>query len=388
VAGDGAASYGGDGGAAINAALDVPGGVAEDAIGSLYIADTQNNRVRKVVMPQAINKDTITTIAGNGTAGYSGDGGPATSAELSAPSGVVVNAAGDVFIADSKNNRVREVSPSGVITTFAGIGSCSMPSTSSSGAFGNGGPASKAALCGPTGLALDNSGDLFIGDTGHNMVREVLPNGTIVGFSGSGMSGSKGDGSAAAKAQLSGPTGVAVDAVGNVYIADTGNCEVRIVSGGIIQRFAGKGADDCGFSGDGGAAKMTWVNHPTGLGVDPSGDVFIADTNNQRIREVNASGTISTYGGTGVAGFSGDGGSATAAKINTPTGNLAVDASSVYFADSNNERVRVITSGPPPVLPQAGVAILLPLTGGLVVVGGALLVMLRRRRRTASHMAA
>jgi hypothetical protein len=350
VVGNGTQGSSGDTGVAINAELNGPTGVAEDSSGSLYIGDSNNNKVRKVVMPTTLNNDIIGTLAGTGAAGFSGDTGQATSAELRDPTFVAVDSKGNVYIADTGNNRIRVVSTSGIINTLAGSGDCA------SGNVGNGGPATSASLCSPTGLAVDPAGDLLISDSGHNAVREIPSvqaclstlTCTIVGFAGSGMHGSKGDGSEARKAELDDPTGVVADSAGNVYIADTANCEVRVVTSGIIQRLTGNGK--CTYSGDGGPAIKAQVNHPTGLGVDPSGDVFISDTNNERIRFVNLAKIITTYAGTGTAGFSGDCGPATAAEINTPTGQVAADGSAVYFSDTGNQRVRGIFNGPPPVL--------------------------------------
>jgi NHL repeat len=374
VAGNGTKGSSGDGGPAVNAELNVPSGVTEDMFGSLYIGDTANNKVRKVVLPTTIKKDIITTIAGTGAAGFSGDGGLATAATLRAPTGVAVDTAGDVFVADTGNSRIREIKPSGIISTFAGTGSCSST-------LGNGGQAIHASLCVPTGIALDHAGkNLFIADTGHNVVREVnVASGIITAFAGTGSIGSSGDGGSAVNAKLAGPSGVATNSVGAVYIADTGNSKVRVVTGGVINTFAGTGK--LGFGGDGGAATKAQLSLPTGLGVDPSGNVFISDTGNSRIREVNTSKIISTYAGTGRAGFSGDGGPATAAMISIPTGAVAADGSAVYFSDTGNQRVRGIFVGPPPVLPQSNLIILLPVSAGLLAGGSALLVV-RRRRRT------
>jgi hypothetical protein len=242
------------------------------------------------------------------------------------------------------------------------------------------------SLSGPSGLALDKSGDLFISDTGHNVVRERKPNGIIVTFAGTGSPGSQGDGGKATSANLSAPTGLVVDPVsGSVYIGDTGNNKVRVVnSSGIISTFAGTGT--AGFSGDLGQAKLARLKLPTGIGLNSMGNVYISDTGNQRIRQVDPSGVISTYAGTGVAGFSGDLGPATAAKINFPTG-LVADAANVYFGDTGNHVVRGIFTGPPPVLPQSTMAILLPITGGLAVLLGASLIWIRHRRRTAPAVA-
>jgi hypothetical protein len=372
VAGNGTRGSSGDGGPAVAAELNFPTGLAEDLVGTLYFADTANNQVRKIVLPTTIHTDIVSTIAGTGAPGFGGDGGLATSADLRRPTGLAVDSHGDVYIADSGNNRIREINASGVISTFAGSGACGRGIR-----LGNDRPATKASLCDPTGIALDRAGDLFIADTGHNVVREVKTSGTIVPFAGIGRGGWNGDRRPAGQAMLDDPTGVEIDALGNVYIADTGNNEVRVVNRmGEISAFAGTGQP--GFGGDGGPATEARLHDPTGLGVDPSGDVFISDTANNRVREVS-NGIISTYAGTGRDGFAGDGGSATAAQLDKPTGQVASDGSAVYFADTGNQRIRGVFNGPPPVLPEVGMAILFP-ASVLLIVGGGIVVARRRRR--------
>jgi sugar lactone lactonase YvrE len=365
VAGTGTKGDAGDGGPAVTAELNFPAGVTEDAVGTIYIADTGNNRVRKVAQPTTIHQDIISTIAGTGRSGFSGDEGMATSARLSAPSGLAVDSQGDVFIADTGNNRIRMVDTQGTITTFAGTGACGNRAL-----LGNGGAATSASLCRPTGVALDHhSGDLLIADSGHNMVREVLTTGKIVAFAGTGRRGSAGDGQPAVSALLASPTGVATSAAGAVYIADNGNNKIRVVgTDGFIRTFAGTGKP--GFSGDGGAASGAQLKSPTGLGMDPSGDVFITDTGNHRIRKVDTAHLISTYAGAGHPAFSGDGGPATAAQLKFPTGDLAADGSAVYFADTFNQRLRGIFTEPAPVLPESALAIALPLSAAVLIVGG------------------
>jgi hypothetical protein len=383
VAGNGTRGSSGDGAPAVNAELNTPTGVAEDLAGSLYVADTANNKVRKIVFPTAIHVDIISTIAGTGVPGYLGDGGQASSAQLRQPTEVAIDRHGDVFIADSGNNRVREINTTGIISTFAGTGECQKNGNNGNKkkTIGNGGPASQASLCDPTGIALDHAGDLFISDTGHDMVREVLNGGPIVAFAGTGKPGFKGDGGPAVDARLKSPTGLAIDALGDVYIADTDNDRVRVVKpNGTISTFVGGGQGGHGPSGD--PPRHRVLNRPTGLGVDPSGDVFIADTGNNRIQEVNTSLAVTTVAGTGRAGFSGDGGPATAAELNEPLG-IVADGSAVYFADSRNQRVRGIFSGPPPVLPQTALTILLPISAGLLIAAAAVVVRRRRRARPA-----
>jgi sugar lactone lactonase YvrE len=233
-------------------------------------------------------------------------------------------------------------------------------------------------MCIPTGVAVDNSGSLYITDAGHSMVRKVNPAGIISTFAGTGDFGSSGDGGPAVKATLGVPTGIAVDSVHDVFIADTGNSKIRVVNAaGTIGTFAGTGS--YGYGGDNGPAKSAQLAAPTGLGVDPSGNVYIADTGSNRIRQVNTSNIISTYAGTGTAGYSGDGGPATKAQLNSPTGAVAADGTHVYFADTNNQRIRGITEGPPPVIGETTYILLLPITAALLAAGG---IVIMRRRRT------
>lgn len=396
IAGNGSTGSGGDGGVAIKAQLNVPSGVAEDLTGSLYIADTGNNKIRKVVAPTLLNNDNIVTFAGTGTRGFAGDGGPATLAMLSSPAGVAVDTHGDVFIADSGNGRVREVSANGIIKTIAGNGaSCRnsdrdgdedadfsevAPAGNADSAhvspLGNGGPATSATLCTPTGVAVDTLGNVYVSDTGHSQVREISALGIITDFAGTGQASFDHDGKAA-KARLNSPTGLAVDSANDVFIADTGNNAIREVTPtGIITTFAGKGQP--GFSGDGGLATKARLLFPTGVVVDQLGNVYIADTGNQRLRKVDVAGTISTFAGRGRPGFSGDGGPATEARLFLPTGSLAVDGTAVYFSDTGNQRIRGVFGGPLPILPEVPYAVLLPLSGVLIV--GIGLWMMRRRR--------
>src|SRR5208283_4909896 len=281
VAGGG--HYGlGDGGAATSGSLIGPSGVAVDASGNLFIADTWNNRIREVD-PDGI----ITTVAGNGSYGYSGDGGQATSASLAGPSGVAVDASGNLFIADTYNNVIRKVDNNGIITTVAGGGHYGL---------GDGGAATSASLVQPSGVAVDASGNLFIADTYNNVIRKVDNNGIITTVAGGGHYG-LGDGGAATSASLVQPSGVAVDASGNLFIADTYNNVIRKVdNNGIITTVAGGGHYGLG---DGGAATSASLVQPSGVAVDASGDLFIADTWNDRIREVDPDGIITTVAGNG-----------------------------------------------------------------------------------------
>jgi len=326
IAGNGTAGFGGDGSQATNAEMNFPSGMTLDSSGSIYVADTLNGRLRK------ISSSNITTIAGNGVLSYSGDNGPALAAQMNFPFGVAVDSGGVVYIADTANNVVRRVAKNGVITTFAGNGSA--------GFGGDGGAATSAQLNSPEGVAVDAAGNVYIADTQNARVRRVT-GGTISTFAGNGSAGFGGDGSTATSAQLDTPVGLAVDAGGNVYIADLGNSRVRRVSGGTITTIAGNGI--AGYSGDNGPAASATLNLPQGVAVDTAGAVYIADTGNNVVRRVSG-GNISTIAGTGVAGFSGDGGQATAAMIGSPIGIAADSFGSIYITDSS-ARVRRITGG-------------------------------------------
>jgi sugar lactone lactonase YvrE len=362
-------------GTATSAQLNQPTGVAEDLTGNIYVADTSCNRVLEVT-----TAGQLTTIAGNGSFGFGGDGGQAKNAQLAAPTGVAVDGAGNVFIADTDNNRVRRVDAStGQISTYAGTGRCNPD--------GDNLMATNFGLCLPTGVALDRSNDLFIADSGNNDVREVTPNGMITRFAGTGAVGSSGDGGPAKKAKFNTPTDVAVDnqVTHNLYIADTGNSKIRAVNtAGIISTFAGKGT--FGWSGDGGKAPLAELASPTGVGIDPLGNVYIADTQNNRIRVVIPLGDIFTYAGTGATPFNGDGIPAVQANLDHPTGAVAaVDGQNVYFSDTNHQRVRRIVGGPPPNIPESPLTVaLLPLSALLLLTGGGFLVLRRRRRAGAA----
>jgi uncharacterized protein (TIGR03437 family) len=311
-------------GYAINAQLFFPEGVALDSAGDLYIADFDNGRIRKVSSPNSL----ITTIAGNGIFGFSGDGFPAANAELDGPSSVAVDPAGNLYIADSGNNRVRMVS-SGVITTVAGNGT--------PGFSGDHSSATGAELYGPSGVAVDANGNLYIADYFNNRVR-MVSGGVITTVAGNGTSGSGGDNGPAISAQLSGPRGVAVDAAGNLYIADSANNRIREVSGGVITTVAGGGA----FAlGDGGPATKAVMSLPTAVAVDIAGNLYIADSGNNRLRKV-AGGIITTIAGDGTGSFSGDGGPSIFAELDNPYGVAANASGTVYFADSANNRVRFL----------------------------------------------
>ncbi|HEY6343299.1 MAG TPA: protease pro-enzyme activation domain-containing protein [Bryobacteraceae bacterium] len=313
----------GDDGSANGAGIGLPYGLAVDSSGNLYISDISNSIVRKVAA------GIITTVVGSGSFGYSGDGGSATSAELDGPYGIALDASGNLYIADRFNYRVRMVSTGGVITTVAGNGKCCYG--------GDGGPATSAELDSPSGVAVDASGDLYIADTFNDRIRKVNAAGIITTGAGYQTYGFSGDGGAATGARLWYPEGVAVDASGNLYIADSGNARIRSVnSSGVITTWVG------GATNDGGLGVFGLLNQPSGVVRDSAGNTYIADTNNHRVRMVAANGTIATVAGTGVSGFAGDGGAATSAQLNLPNG-LALDsAGNLYIADTNNSRVRKV----------------------------------------------
>jgi trimeric autotransporter adhesin len=328
VAGNGATGFSGDGGAAVKAALNYPSQVAVDAAGTLYIVDQNNHRIRKVSAPSGA----ITTVAGNGAFGYSGDGGAATSALLSWPEGVAVDSAGALYVTDSYAGRVRKVSTGGIISTVLG------------GGAGDGSWGVSAHMARVSAVARDSSGNLYISTPEVNRVKKLAPNGVISTIAGNGAQGFAGDGGAAVNASLYWPSGVAVDASGNLYFADFNNSRIRkvTVSTGTITTVAGDGYSR--FSGDGGAAVNASLYWPTGVAADAAGNLYIADKNNHRIRKVTAStGVMTTVAGNGTAGFSGDGGAATGAALNNPFA-VAVDASgNLYVADYYNFRIRKVT---------------------------------------------
>ncbi|MHB8260172.1 MAG: NHL domain-containing protein [Bacteroidia bacterium] len=334
VAGNGTSGYTGNGGLAQSAELHGPEGVTIDASGNLYIADNGNNVVRKVT-----KTGVISTYAGNGTAGFSGDGGQATAAELSGPAGVAIDANGNLYISDQDNQRIRKVTSTGVISTVAGNGTI--------GYYGNGVQATSAELNGPSNIAVDASGNLYIADTGNHGIRKVTVSTGIINTIAGILSvyGFSGDGGQATAAELHNPTGVFVDGSGNVYIADEMNQRIRKVnSAGIINTIAGTGT--AGYSGDGGQATAAELYDPYDVELDASGNIYIADEQNFRIRKINTSGVISTYAGTGTAGFTGDGGLATAAEINVAYGlGIAIDGSgNLFIPDYADNRVREVSA--------------------------------------------
>jgi uncharacterized protein (TIGR03437 family) len=327
-------------------------GLAVDQAGNLFVADTGNQRIRKIVPGGSIS-----TVAGNGSLGYGGDGGPATSAELNQPEGVTVDAAGNLFIADTVNDRVREVTANGHIMTVAGTGYSAVydpiyDETGASSTTGDNGPATSAAVVLPTDVAVDGAGNLYIADFGNGRIR-VVTKAIINTVAGSAAGGIRlTGGQAALSVQLNGPTGLAMDGNGNLYFAEgsigsgsglaTGDYRVWKVTAGFIVVAAGNGLES--YAGDGGAAALAELNGPAGIAIDQAGTLYLADSLNHRIRRVTASGAIDTIAGNGTPGFSGDGGPAIQAQLNGPLG-VAVDGSgNIYISDTNNNRIRKVST--------------------------------------------
>jgi trimeric autotransporter adhesin len=380
--------FAGDGGSALAARLSQPSGIAVDSTGNLLIADRLNLRIRSVGVSAGVGL--IFTVAGTWSSGFNGDNLPATSAQLYSPSGLFIDAGGNLLIADTNNNRIRKVSPAGTISTLAGGGSI-FP--------GDGGPATSASLFAPSATAMDSagnvyitdcnnrirrvntagtisvfsagpwlfcysyydyyiygdstggemafdpSGDLIVSDTFNSRIRKVTPNGVVSIVAGTGTYGSTGDGGAATSAQIGYPRGVVVDAAGNIYFSDWYNNLIRkITPAGIITTVAGNGT--YGYGGDGGPATSAQLFNPTGLALDASGNLYIADSANNRVRRVAPDGIITTVAGDGSYGLGGDGGPPTLASLSNPTG-LAVDSTgNLYIGDTDNQRVRKVVFAP------------------------------------------
>jgi streptogramin lyase len=326
IAGTGTAGYLAtqDGRLATAAQLNYPFGLAVDSDGNVYIAEYYSHVIRKID-----KNGIISTIAGNGVAGFSGDGGLANQATLFGPRGVAVDSNGNIYIADTDNNKIRKINASdGIISTIA------------------------KELNGPNGIAVDSLNNVYIAEYYSNVIRKIDKNGNITTIAGTlNTSGFSGDGGTATSAKLSGPSGIAVDSNGNIYIADTSNQRIRKIDAkGIITTIAGNGV--AGFSGDGGTATSALLNNPIGLAVDSLNNVYIAEYYSNVIRKIDAKGIISTIAGNGGGGFLGDGGTATSALLSKPRG-IAVDSNgNIYIVDTFNQRIRKITYPIPTTMPN------------------------------------
>jgi uncharacterized protein (TIGR03437 family) len=348
VAGTGPAAFSGDGGAATSATLNIAVDVSADHLGNLFIADQFNHRIRKIA-PDG----TISTVAGTGSPGFSDDGGPAVNAQINTPTGVFADANGNLYIADVGNQRIRKVDASGTITTIAGNGS--------KGYSGDGGQAVNASFYNSVRVVVDSSGNVLVADQSDHRIRKIAPNGMITTLAGNGAgtpaSGAfSGDGSPAVSASLNNPTALTVDGAGVVYFADHFNQRIRkITTDGNITTIAGNGS--AGFAGDGGPALSASLNYPGGITVDAAGNLYFNDDLNYRTRRISTNGTISTVAGSGAPGFSGDGGAATAASLNGNFGVTLDLLGNLYIADSTNNRIREVYGVVPgftPSIPAAG----------------------------------
>ena len=329
-AGSGESGFSGDGGPAIKANFKTPAGLAFDPEGNLYIADRENHRIRKID-----TSGNISTFAGIGEAGFSGDDGPAVKARLSLPSGVAIDKKGNLYISDRSNDRIRVVDKKGVIRTYAGSGVA--------GFQGDAGPALKAQLDKPFGIALDEAENLYIADRNNNRVRKVSPEGIITTVAGDGGFFFMGDNGPAYRASVAAPTGVAVDKKGNLYIADRNNNRIRLVDKlGMIRTVAGTGQQD--YNGESETARETNLYLPFGLTVDSNDNLLVIDRSHYRIRRIDPkSGKVETVAGNGLKLFAGDGGPATGATLSFPHGMFVDKSDNLIFSDKGHYRIRKIT---------------------------------------------
>jgi len=330
--------YSGDGGAATTALLNYPLFARPDNFGNIYIADINNNRIRKVN-----TSGIITTIAGNGTNNHSGDGGQATIAGIANIQGVAIDNTGNIYIAEDsiqitgliKGAYIRKVEPDGIISTIAG--------NMTYGYGGDGGPATAAGFQSVYDVAIDVIGNIYISDPANSRIRKINTSGIITTFAGNGTHGYSGDNGPAISAQLNNPYSIAIDSTGNIYIADfNNNCVRKVNTSGVITTIAGNGMP--GYSGDGGLATAAELHDAGGIDVDDAGDIYISDAGNNRIRKVDASGVITTIAGNGTEGYSGNGEPATVSELHNPV-DVAIDAEgNIYITDAGNNNIRKITA--------------------------------------------
>ena len=334
IAGTGSAGYSGDGGAATAAKINAPVRVTLDNAGNLYITDRGNNSIRKIHLSTGV----ITTVAGTGVASFSGDGGSAIAATLNSPNDAIVDVNGNIYIADGQNQRIRKVTEStGVITTIVGTGTA--------GYNGDGIAANTAEVNNPYDLVIDANGNLLFSDRTNNRVRKITASTNIIStVVGTGAASYSGDGAAATAAGISNPIGLVLDASGNMYIGDYGNKVIRKVNAaGIISTFAGTGV--VGFTGDGGQATAAELSNASEMTVDQPGNVYISDVTNHRIRKViTSTGIINTIAGNGTAGYNGDGITALAAELNNPSGTVVDANGNMFICDGSNNRIRKVNN--------------------------------------------
>jgi trimeric autotransporter adhesin len=337
IAGTDSVGYSGDGGAATNATMWDPSGIAVDAGGNVYFCDEHNYTVRKIT-PSGY----ISTIAGTGTSGFSGDGGAATAAAFSYTYNIAIDASGNLFVVDDRNQRIRQVSASGIVNTVAGSGSDTIS--------GDGGPATAAGVEYPSAVAVDGWGNIYIGDYENSVIRKVNTSGIITTIAGNFTAGFSGDGGPATAAAINQPWGIAVDGAGNIFFTDYNNyCVRKINASGIISTVAGTPGVQ-GYGGDGGPATAALFSRIYGIVVDPSGNLYVADAANYRIRKIDASGIITTIAGNGIQGHV-DGSATGTAKLYFPYGLARANDGTIYFTDDNT--VRKLWSGTTAVLATA-----------------------------------
>ena len=322
---------------ALTVPLILPSAIVFDTTGNLYFAETGNHVVRKIDPT-----GNITTIAGTGTQGFSGDAGPATSATLDSPQGLALDTANNLYIADTHNHRIRKLNlTTGILTTIAG--------TTTPGFSGDKASATSAQLNLPTALALDASNNLYLADTGNHRIRKISAAGIITTIAGTGTQGFSGDSSPATSAAIDSPTGLALDAAKNLYLADTHNHRIRKITAttGIITTIAGTGAP--GFSGDTTVATTATLALPHSITIDPAGNLYLADTANHRIRRIDAAtGVITTVAGDGTQAFAGDGGPAISASLDSPRNTAVSPSTLLTLSDTGNQRIRQLEAAPAP----------------------------------------
>ncbi|MGZ3862800.1 MAG: NHL domain-containing protein [Bacteroidia bacterium] len=331
IAGNGTSGYSGDGGPATSAQFYLPGGIALDQKGNIYVADIFNHCIRKID-----TSGIISTFAGTGVAGFSGDNGPATSAKLNQPIAVACDKHNNVYISDGNNNRLRKVDTSGTIHTFVGSGSY--------GFGGDGGPALSATISQPLCVAVDSIGNVFFGDYNNHRIRKIDTNNIITTVIGSGTLGYGGDGGPALSAKINSPDVVYIDRYGNIYLADWNNVIRMVDTAGIIHTKAGIANTLGSYGGDMGLASQASFNDPEGVVMDSAGNLLIPEEANHRLRMVTTTDSIFTVAGTGVAGYNGDGIPAYQAQIGYPAG-IAIDKHDNIYITEGAGRVRKITPG-------------------------------------------